>query len=56
MLAFLFTAIITGVIFFNQCVSIVIKIRTNEDVGADRVFASVVLIIFLYTTILLSSP
>lgn len=55
MFVFLILGIITAVVFFNTCVKIVIKINNNEDVGADRVFASTMLIISLFSIILITA-
>jgi len=51
MAVFLIVGIITAVVFFNLCVKIAISIKNNKDVGADKVLASTMLIICLYSLI-----
>ncbi|MFA9556747.1 hypothetical protein ACERII_05555 [Evansella sp. AB-rgal1] len=56
MFIFLIISVITAVVFFNLCVKIAIKIKNNEDVGSDKIFASTMLIIGLSTFIMLMVP
>ncbi|WP_179298582.1 hypothetical protein [Evansella halocellulosilytica] len=48
-------AIITSVTFFNTCVTISKKIKNGEDEGADRIFASTMLIIALFCILMIAT-
>jgi hypothetical protein len=56
MFVYLIICVIIAVVFFNLCVKIAVKIKNNEDVGSDKVFASTMLIISLSTFIMLLAP
>lgn len=56
MVVFLIICVIAAVVFFNLCVKIAIKIKNNEDVSSDKVFASTMLIISISTFIMLMVP